>query len=417
MAPRYRGRGLSWQTAAFLCAVLLAAPAVARQPRNVKLRFPAVSVPPNGTSEGCYFVRIPGGAPLDVAGGDIVNRARGLVVLHAIVYAYRGERLAEFAQDAGPVFSRGCLDLGPEDRDRRQMIAAITATKGRLFVPPGVALRLAPVPATPGGAPDGIGILIDVNWQNRSSRPRRASARVILHRARPGTVRRLALSFADRTAERGLSVPPFETRSTEASTAALNAVPDGWAPAVDACVLTLAPQMHRRGRFFGVDLVGPDGSVRNPPGGRPDPFDSSRTHVYGAIDYTDPGLRIFAPSPLLVRAGEALHYLCWHDNGGIRPVRLGCEEVVGVAPGVAAGLPGGGPAKPCGTPNPSAAECPGTDPAYPGRTFTGACVPANLVAGSTPDDEVCGTTGTYFDAVPGAAAGAECDVAALPPVG
>lgn len=392
--------------AALLCAVLLlAVPAGARQARNVKLRFPAVSVPPGGTSEGCVFVRIPGGAALDVAGGDITNRARGLVVLHAIVYVYRGERLAEFATQAGRVvLSRGCLDLGPEDRDRRQMIAAITASKGRIFVPAGIALRLAPVPATPGGTPDGIGILIDVNWQNRSDRPRRASASVVLKRARPGTVRRIALPFSDRTAELGLGVPPFQLGSTEASTSALNAarpggppVRDAWAPAADACVLTLASQMHRRGRFFGADLIGTDGAVRNPPGGTPNPFEPPRTHLYGAVDYTDPGLRIFAPSPLLVRAGESVHYLCWQDNGVIRAVRLGCEEVAGIAPGVPAGLPGGGPAKPCSTPNPAAPECPAADPAYPGRTFTGACVPANVVAGPRPDDEVCAVTGTYFE--------------------
>ncbi|HYR96409.1 MAG TPA: hypothetical protein VEM57_06705 [Candidatus Binatus sp.] len=412
--------------AAVLGAVLLlAAPAGARQSRSVKLRFPPVSVSPGGTSEGCAFVRIPGGASLDVAGGDITNHARGLVVLHAIVYVYRGERLAEFASQAGRVvFSRGCLDLGPEDRDRRQMIAAITATKGRIFVPDGVALRLAPVPATPGGVPDGIGILIDVNWQNRGKRPRRASALVVLRRARPGSVRRIALPFSDRTAELGLGVPPFRLGSTEVSTSALNAarpgepaVRDAWAPAAEACVLTLAPQMHRRARFFGVDLIGTDGGVRNPPGGTPNPFESPRTHLYGAVDYTDPGLRIFAPSPLLVRAGESVHYLCWHDNGVIRAVRLGCDEVLGTAPGGAAGRPGGGPAKPCSTPNPAAPECPAADPAYPGRTFTGACVPANVVAGPTPDDEVCGITGTYFDAVPGAAPGSECDVAALPPIG
>jgi hypothetical protein len=221
----------------------------------------------------------------------------------------------------------------------------------------------------------------------------------------------------------GLAVPPFQLGSTETSTAALNSarpgappVRDAWAPAADACVLTVAPQMHHRARFFGADLVGPDGSVRNPPGGIPDPFDRSRSHLYGAVDFTDPGLRIFAP-PLVVHGGEALHYLCWHDNGQIRAVRLGCEEQAGQAPGVAAGLASGGPAKPCSTPNPSAPECPGSDAAYPGRTFTGACVAANLVAGPSPDDEVCGITGTYFDAVPGAAPGSECDVRALPPIG
>jgi hypothetical protein len=168
--------------------------------------------------------------------------------------------------------------------------------------------------------------------------------------------------------------------------------------------------MHKRARFFAADFVGTDGAVREPSGAAGDPFDASRRHFYGALDYTDPGLRLLL-RPELVRAGEGIHYFCWHDNGATRALRFGCEETAGVPPGVAAGLPGGGPAKPCVT----AADCPGTDPAYPGRTFTGACVPANLVAGTSVDDEVCGVTGTYFDAVPGAAPGAECDVSTLPP--
>jgi hypothetical protein len=265
------------------------------------------------------------------------------------------------------------------------------------------------VPAAPGGPVDGLGLVLAVNWQNSGARPRRASSRVILRRAKRGTVRRIALPFADRSAEMGLSVPPFAVRSTEDSTAALNAarpgeppVRDGWAPAGDACVVTLAPRMHKRARFFGADLVGPDGAVRNPPGGTRDPLDAQRTHLYGALDYTDPGLRIFSP-PLAVRAGEAIHYLCWHDNGATRALRFGCEEMRDVTPGTALGLPGGGAAEICTV----STDCPALDPAEPGR-----CVPANLVAGPTPEDETCALTGTWFEAAPGGG----CDVGALPPI-
>jgi len=68
---------------------------------------------------------------------------------------------------------------------------------------------------------------------------------------------------------------------------------------------------------------------------------------------------------------------------------------------VAGEIPGdiGAPAKPCS----SDADCPATDAAYPGRTFTGVCRPANLVAGPTPDDEVCGLNGIYTDAPAGCA--------------
>jgi hypothetical protein len=399
-----------------LVACVLALPSAAAAARKITIRVPPTTVEPGGSTEGCYFVRVPGGTPFDLGSWQIVNRPRGVGVLHTIVYLYRGERLGEFAAQARRViFSRGCLDLGPADRDSRLMIAAITAVRERGAMPPGIALRLDPVPASPGGSPDGIGLLVDLDWLNSGTRPRRPAAKIVLKRAKPAAVRRLAHPFADMGAGNGLDVPPFALRSTEDSTAALNAARpglpperDAWAPTSDACVVTLVPRLHKHTRFFGADIIGTDGLVHDPPGDVPDPFDPSRRHFYGAVDYTDPGLRVLL-FPQLVRAGEAIHYFCWHDNGATRALRLGCEEAATVPPGVPAGLPGGGPAKPCAM----SADCPAIDAAYPGRTFTGACVAANLVAGTTPDDEICGVTGTYFDAVPGAAPGAECDVSGL----
>jgi hypothetical protein len=92
-------------------------------------------------------------------------------------------------------------------------------------------------------------------------------------------------------------------------------------------------------------------------------------------------------------------------------VRFGCEERAGTPPGLPGGVPGGGPAKLCGTPSQASSECPAIDLALPGRSFTGACVPANLVAGPTPDDEACALTGVAYDAV-----GGQCDVRSLPPI-
>ena len=109
-----------------------------------------------------------------------------------------------------------------------------------------------------------------------------------------------------------------------------------------------------------------------------------------------------------MRAGEWLRVGCWHDNGTRVPVRLGCEEVSGEAPGSI----DVGPAKPCTIVGRNPSECPASDPAYPGRTFTETCVAANLVAGPDPDDEVCALAGFYYDAAPGVA---PCDAAvALP---
>jgi hypothetical protein len=392
---------------------------LAKERRVLKLRFPTIRVTPGGTSEGCVFVHVPNLSAFDLAHWEIRNQSRGMAVLHSIVYLYRGERLDEFASGAGRVvLSRGCLDLGPADRDQRQMIAAITSTRGQGDMPPGVALRLAAAPGSPGGAPAGLGFVLDINWSNSGSRPRKASARVILRRPRRGTVRRLAQPFDDRSPELGLSVAPFMVGSTETSTATLNAqrpgepaVRDAWAPAADACVVTMAPRLHKRARFFGVDLLDANGAAQNPQPGTRNPFEPDRTpHLYGALDFTDPGLRVFRP-PLLVRAGEALHYLCYHDNGTTRAVRFGCDEVGSSPPGRAEGRPGGGPAKPCATPGATSSDCPAADPAFPGRSFTGACIPANLVAGPTPDDETCALTGVVFDAANG-----QCDVGSLPPI-
>ena len=73
-------------------------------------------------------------------------------------------------------------------------------------------------------------------------------------------------------------------------------------------------------------------------------------------------------------------------NGATLPVRLGCQETAGVAPGAV---------------DAPAAEC----------TPACTCVPANLVAGPTPDDEVCILAGFFYEA-----AGGSCDISSLPVV-
>jgi hypothetical protein len=355
------------------------------------------------------FVRVPRTVPLDLAVWQIESQlGRGVALLHFLVYRYDGERLGEFAAEAGRVIeSRGCLDLGPVDRDRRQLIASASSRLSRRFMPAGVALRLAPAPATPGGSPDGIGILLDGEWANGSPRPRRASARVVLKAARAGTVRRIATPIFERSAELALEVAPGTIASTEGG------VPAVWRPAAPegACVLDVSGHMHKRGRFFGVDRLASDGSVQNPPAGPPNPFETGRRHLFAALDFTDPGT-LTPPTPLFIGPGEGLRYACWDDNGVTRAVRLGCEEEGGGPPGRALGAPGGGSAKPCAQPGPAAPECPVFDPERPDRRFTGACVAANLVAGTSPDDEICALVGAAFDPLAGAPPGSECDAAA-----
>ena len=384
--------------------LLLARSAGASQPRTVRLRFPRLAVPAGQSLEACVLIRVPGRTPFDLASWTITTRTTGAGVgtLHFLVYLYTGEHLADFPKGRGSVQpSRACLDLGPVDLDRRQLIASGTG-QSRGALPRGVALPLAPVPSTPGGAADGIGILLDGNWSNGGSRTGVASARVVLHRAPAHSIRRVARQILERGAETALDVPPNldHVSSTETSTATYNAAHWSPNPSVDACMLMLTGHMHKRGRFFGVDLIGADGQVHNPPGGFPNRFDPERSHLFGSPDYTDPGALRFTP-PVL-HAGEALHYACWDDNGVTTSVRLGCEESTGVPPGSA-----GRPAKTCFVAGPVSGDCPASDPAYPGRAFTRACVPAHLVAGPSTEDEVC---------APGAAPGSECDVSRLPVV-
>src|SRR5207253_1444330 len=233
---------------------LLASTATARPPHTLKLRFPRLSVPARTKPEACVLVRVATTAPFDLASVEIKHRGVGgrFAVQHFLVHLYTGERLGEFGAERGRVVpSRGCLDLGPSDRDQRQLVGSGTLRRSRSVFPPGVALRLSPVPDTPGGPPAGLGFTLDGEWVNGTSRTRSASALVVLRRARPKKVTRIALPFADRSAEAGLLVAPGEVASTEALAAGREAAwgpgrPGG--PDTGACVLQVTGQMHKRGR-------------------------------------------------------------------------------------------------------------------------------------------------------------------------
>jgi hypothetical protein len=395
-----------------LLVVALVAAGSRADARSLRLRFPRFAIPPGASLEACFVIRLPGGAPVDVVAWETrQHTTRDVLPEHFLVYHYTGERLGELAAAAGRVIpSRGCLDFGPVDRDRRQLIVSSQSARSRNALPAGVALRLAPAPDTPGGAPAGVAFILDGNWSNGSTRTRYVSAEVILRRPRRGTVRRFAQPLYDTSAEQGLAVPPSELVSTEDATTALNGGVDAWRPTADACLVTLAGHMHRRGRFIGVDLLDASGMIANPPAGVRNPLVANRNHFFGIFDYTDTGLLVLA-SPQLVRAGEGVHYACWTENGLRRPVRLGCEETSGVPPGLPLGMPGGGPAKPCTQAGPDSPDCPALDAAHPGRTFTGSCVVANVNAGTSPDDETCALTGAYFEANAGG-----CEVSGLPPI-
>jgi hypothetical protein len=108
--------------------------------------------------------------------------------------------------------------------------------------------------------------------------------------------------------------------------------------------------------------------------------------------------------------GMRFDYECTHDNGVTTPPKLGCELEPGVPPGTplwrvftTTGKLDGSP-KSCTTD----ADCAGIG--------TGRCVPPRLVFGFTSNDDMCILPGMYYDAIPGAPAGRECDVSLLPPL-
>jgi hypothetical protein len=362
--------------------LLLPAEVPARSKNKLVLRVPRTTIPGRRNIELCYFVRIPTTEPFAFGSAVITHKgARGQTQLqHFLTYLYTGERLAEFPADT-LVPSRGCLDLGPIDRDDRVLVTQGTGKKVTRTLPNGVAVELAPVPDAPGGPPAGIGILLDVNWVNDDDRDRRVSTRIVFKRAKPDAAQRVARPLFDRSAAAGVFAAPF----SEQSTATL--VDARWTAPSDQCLLGLSAQMHSRGQCLGADLLDTAGSVKPPAVDFPNPCETDgRRQLYVGLDYTDPGSLSFT-TPLLVQAGEALRYSCWLDNGAERTiVRLGCEASPGVTPGTI-----GSPAPLCSIPIASSAECPGN----------AACVPANAVAGPSVDDELCGITALGYDAGPG----------------
>jgi hypothetical protein len=244
-----------------------------------------------------------------------------------------------------------------------------------------------------------IGLVLNSHWINGSDRVHRARVKVKLVRARH-VVKELKPIF-EAVACGFILVPPGQHADVGAEwdpgRPSFGQFFGGAAnPTGPACVTMVISHMHRRGTLFTVGFR--DGS-------------GPAEEIYSNTRYSEPPARNFDP-PMLVKPGQALTYRCTHDNA--TDPRLGCEEQPGVVPGKSAiqSFPdfGGGAAKLCHTTGPDPDECPATDPAFPGHTFTGNCVEANLVFGFTSEDEMCILPGYYYDADPAAAPGHECDL-------
>src|SRR5262245_30064295 len=93
--------------------------------RTLIVKLPRVTVPGGSNIELCYVVRIPTTTAFEMGAWQIkhVGAKGGTQTNHGLVYLYTGERLSEFPLNQ-IVQSRGCLDLGPADRDRRVLVVS-----------------------------------------------------------------------------------------------------------------------------------------------------------------------------------------------------------------------------------------------------------------------------------------------------
>ncbi len=391
---------------ALAALVTLTSPAEVFARRSYTVKVPTFEVPAARNREICVFVRIPSKRAMDVGEIRIANRIadRGssatFATHHLIVYAYRGP--LDVVQAGAVEDDTACLNLGRGVPSDLSIVATSQGFNSRWTTPAGTALRLEPA-NDPAGKPV-VGLVLNSHWINGGPKPRRARAKVTLVMRKSKEIRRELKPIFEVVANGFINVPPGGV-----GTVGWNWGPgrpdyggflggSGYPAGDGACVTMLIGHTHKRGTLFTADLVDPDGT---------------RTRLYEQTEYADPRARLF-DDPLLIVKGQQIAYECTHDNA--TEPRLGCEEQPGVTPGksVLEALPDtglenpGGPAKLCSTEGPNPIDCPPTDAAFPGRTFTGNCVKANQVFGFTSEDDMCILPGYYYDADMMAPPGQEC---------
>jgi hypothetical protein len=363
--------------------------------------------------EVCTFVRLPNDR-IDNAETLIVNIGgnRDFTSHHFLMWQYLGTDMDAFPPKGQLTPGEACLDFGPGDTNQRTLIAGSQSPRALAKLPQGLAQRLNAITPRSGGKPV-IGLILNTHWINSSDRPQHASVKITMRPVKRSTIKSYIKPIFEVFANAVIKVPPQAEKKSSAwwepNGNPFGAVFGGGSlPSGPACVAMVTAHMHKRGKLFTVDFD----DAQNPP-----------RRLYSTTDYSDPGQLIFdgragRPGPLLVQPGQRLVYECTHDNGMTTAQKLGCEEQPGVPPGLSAAQAFvqyhqvDYAAKRCTTD----ADCPATDPAYPNRTFTGRCVPANLVFGFTSDDDMCILPGAYYDANPNAPPGQECDLDLLPAV-
>ena len=383
----------------------LAAPALAR--RSYTVRVPKFEVPAARNREICVFVPLKSKKALDIGEVRIINQGGTplFATHHLIVYAYHGSLDSVAGIEGKDIDDTACLNFGSGKPSDLQIVATSQGPDTRWVTPTGTALEMQPTTGSSGKKV--VGLVLNSHWINGDSVPHMARAKVTLVTRKAKEVKRQLKPIFEVVANGFIHVPPGEIKTvdwtwgpTPPGHPNFGAILGGSSPPTgDACVTMLTSHMHKRGILFTTTLIDKAGN---------------RTLLESNKVYTDPPSRLYAP-PMLVTAGEVLEYQCTHDNK--TNTKLGCEEQPGVTPGesvIDLLTHGGdfthptGAAKNCTQQGPDAAECPATDPQYPGRTFTGNCVPANLVFGFTSEDDMCILPGYYYDADPSAPAGQEC---------
>ena len=414
---------LSFRALAVLAVAALVsavAPPPAQAGRTIRMRVPSFVVQPHTDREVCTFVPVPMSDAFNFQKSVVVNFGgdKHFTSHHFLAWAYNGTTVDGFPKKGEIVDSHACLDFGPTDTNTRMLIAGAQTAKLVTTLGEGLAQQLTPT--VNGSGKKVLGIILNSHWINSGDKPKRASVKLTLVSAKPHTVRRFIQPIFEVTANAYIGVPPGQEHSEHGywGPGGLNfhgSLGGGSVPAktATACATGVTSHMHKRGVLFTIDLV--KGPV-NLLGIGPENEQVLVPNILKTTQYTDPPqvslMTNGGGTP--IHPGEYLRYTCTHDNTGTdaaRPMKLGCEETAGVAPGesiiqlVLAGkfdLNGNstatGAARRCATD----ADCAGFG--------TGKCVPANLVFGFTSDDDMCIMPGGYYDASPDG----DCTVANFP---
>ena len=306
--------------------------------------------------------------------------------------------------------SKACLDFGPSDRSARALLANSQVERKLDALPRGVAQQIVPTG-------DSVGIIMNTHWINSSDKPKNALVKIKIKPAKRGSVRRYLKPIFEVVANGFIDVAPGEVEDRQLVLGPRPAEPRRQHPrrrhgARGAGVRVLDHLAHTQAR------VSPSTSTSCARTARGRRFSRRSTTPIRPRSTTPASAECRSRSSC--RSGDRLEYTLHARQRGdyAGPPRLRGGAGEGPWEERAVGRIRGWTAAPT-APRSAArrrgrarASAPRRDPAYPGRTFTGNCVPANLVFGFTSEDDMCILPGAYFE--PNLdAPGNECDVKLL----